>query len=395
MTQNYDIVIIGGGIIGNSIASHLARENLKILLINSNSLGTPASIAAAGLLTPFQLSEFENPLIKDFAFKSFEYFLSFYESLKSDLNLQNYDLGFKQCGCLYLIFSYMEIPQKENELKELKTFSPKITFLNKQEIPKHEPFLTKEILGAFLSQQEGYINNPKFLKAISSYCLEKGVEFINSEVVNINISRNKIENVVLANDEKFSANKYVLCNGAWANKLLKEIFAINENILKCIKGEIVQITPFNGLPIQKVVFCKEGYILPRPATNEFETSTILVGSTNQEVSIDSSNTFENTVYGMSSLTSLFMKFLPNCKDFSITNHWTGLRPKTKDSLPILGKIREVENLYCALGHYRNGILMGPLTGKIITDIILGNSIEFNIDPFKVERLLSLATSSPR
>ena len=77
MNQNYDVIIIGGGIIGNCTAAHLANENLKVAVVNSTNLGMPASVAAAGLLTPFQFNELGNPLLKDFCVKSFEYFKQF------------------------------------------------------------------------------------------------------------------------------------------------------------------------------------------------------------------------------------------------------------------------------------------------------------------------------
>lgn len=388
MAQNYDVVIIGGGIVGSSIAACLASENLKIAVINSNNLGMPASLAAAGMLTPFQITELGNPLLKDFCFKSFEYFSTFYETINSNTKI---DLGFNQPGSLYLIFSVLETSQKEAELKELKKFDSKISFLNKQEVPKLEPLLTKEILGAYHYPSEGYINSPKFLKAISLYCMERKISFLNSEVKEINFVKDKIANLILSTSEIVLAKKYVLCNGAWSNKFLKNILNTNEDIIKAVKGEILQVGVPNELPIQKIILCKEGYILPRPKTNELEHSTLLIGSTYEEVNMEE-DIFQNTVSSISFLTNLLQKLLPNCKNYPILNMWSGLRPQTKDKLPVLGKVPEVENLYCALGHYRNGILMGPLTGKILKDLILENTSECNIEPFKIERLLKNLSS---
>ena len=388
MAQNYDLIIIGGGIIGNSIAAHLAKanENLKILIINSTHLGTPASIAAAGLLTPFQLNEFENPALKDFCFNSFKYFLNFYKEINS--TYPNIDLGFKQTGSLYLIFSSSEIAQKENELKELQNIPSKVSFLNKPEITKHEPMLTKEAIGAYFYPEEGLINNPRFLKTLSLYCLERRIEFLNEAVVEINRKKNKIENITLSNKEIYTANKYILCNGAWINKFLTKIFNLNENVVKAVKGEILQVTSCHPVP-QKIIFCKDGYILPRQATSELERSSLLIGSTSEEINNieQDKNLFQNTVSGVSFLTNLFQKLIPNYKDFYINNMWSGLRPKTKDNLPIIGKVPDIENLFLAGGHYRNGILMGSLTGMIISDLITKNKCEYNIDPFKINRFL--------
>lgn len=398
MSQNYDVIILGGGIIGNSIAAHLAMEmerqngkaskKLKIVVINSLNLGMPASNAAAGLLTPFQLSEIENSKIKEFCFKSFEYFFDFYKTIKSSIRVQDISLGFKQSGSLYLIFSNQEIPKKENEIKELKSIQGKVSFLNKQEVLKYEPLVTKEIIGAYHFPEEAYINNPKFIKAISLYCEERKIIHLNSELQELNINKDRVESITLTNGEKLEANTYVLCNGAWANKFLKKLFNTNENIIKAIKGEILQVEATPELPLQKIIFCKDGYLLPRPATNSFEKESILIGSTFDEVDIENGkNVFHNTVLGVSQLTSMFQNVLPSCKEYSIINQWSGLRPKSADNLPILGKASSIENIYLACGHYRSGILMGPLTGKILSDLILENHTEHNIDIYNPERFL--------
>lgn len=400
MNQNYDVAIIGGGIIGSSIALHLAKEeNLKIVLINSNNLGNPASVAAAGLLTPFHLNKLENPLLKDFSLRSFEYFPRFLENLECESTESNIDLGFRLCGSLYLIFSNFEIAQKENEVKSLKTFdngkSTKATYINKQDVLKLEPKLAKDILGAYHHPQEGYINNIKLLKSITQYCLNKKVSYINNEVKEINISKNNVQNISLCNGEIIQADKYILCNGTQANLFLNKIFNTNEVLLKAIKGEILQIGIEAELPIQKIIICNEGYMLPRPATNHLEKNSIIVGSTSEEINEESNlNIFENSVQGISYLTNLFQKLLPECKNYKIRNMWSGLRPKFQDSLPAISKMREIENLYCALGHYRNGILTGPYTGKIIKDILLGDKPDFNIDPFNINRFTVTKHSQP-
>ena len=398
MTQTYDVVIIGGGIIGNSIAAHLANEKLKIAVVNTNTLGTPASIASAGLLTPFQMHEYENTALKDFYFKSFEYFTTFYENLKSSLSLQDIDLGYKQPGSLYLIYSISETSQKEKEIKELKDISPKITFLNKQEIPKLEPLINSAknslLVGAYHYPTEAFINNPKLHKAISAYCIEKKIVYLNSEAFEINCRNSNVEYLSLSNGEKISGNKYVLCNGAWSNKFLKLLLNTNENLIKAIKGEILQVEAVHELPLQKIIFSKGGYILPRLATNEFERNSILIGSTSDEVDIEENrNIFGNTTSGIANLTTMFQNIISNYKEYKVTNMWSGLRPKTKDSQPILGYLLDSPNLICALGHYRNGILMGPYTGKLISQVILNNKPEFNIDPFKIDRLLKSQTSN--
>jgi len=390
MTCDYDVVIIGGGIIGSSLAAHLAsekNEKFKIAVINSTGLGMPASEAAAGLLTPFQLNELENPVRKDFCFKSFEYFPEFFETITSGSSAKHIDLGYRQAGSLYLIFSNSEFAQKENEARNLKTIEPRLSFLSKVEIPKYEPLITRDVIGAYHYPSEAYINNPKFLKAIYLYCIENKVEFLNTTVKKLNISSNIVENIVLDNGQVISAGKFVFCNGVWANNFLKEIFNTDKNIIKAIRGEIICVKALHAMPLRKIIFCSNGYMLPRPATNAFETDSVLIGSTSDEVDLDKIQPpLSNTVSGISSLINLFKTLVPDYKDYLVSGCWAGLRPQTKDNLPVIGKIPEIENLYCSLGHYRNGILTGPFSGKILKDLILENSTEYNIEPFQINRL---------
>ena len=128
--------------------------------------------------------------------------------------------------------------------------------------------------------------------------------------------------------------------------------------------------------------------MPRPATNQYETSSILVGSTYEEINTEKClNPFYNSVHGVNSLLNLFQRILPAYSEFSISKMWSGLRPKTKDSLPVIGQTEQFENLILALGHYRNGILMGPYTGKLITELIMSGQSEYDLGLFKLERLL--------
>ncbi len=394
MTQNYDVIIIGGGIVGSSLAAHLASEKnkkLRICVINSTNSGMPASEAAAGLLTPFQLNELENPALKEFCFKSFEYFPKFLETINSGTSIKNIDLGYRQAGSLYLIFSNLEFAQKETEIKDLRTIEPKASFLNKADIIKHEPLITKDLIGAYHYPSESYINNPKFLKAVYLYCTENSVEYLNTTVKKLDLRNDLIENVVLDNGQTVSAKKVVLCNGVWANSLLKDVCNIEQPLIKAIKGEIIRVEVCDDNPLlQKIIFCSEGYLVPRPATNQFENDSILIGSTSEEIDLEKiKSPFLNTVSGISSLTNLFKTLVPSSKEYSINNYWAGLRPQTKDKLPIIGKIPGVKNLYCSLGHYRNGILMGPQSGKLLKELILDNYEDPMLKHFQFERLFKI------
>lgn len=385
--QIYDIAIIGGGIIGNSIAAHLAEENLKIVVIDPNNLGLAASKAAAGMFQ-LQLSELENKELINFCHESFLYFPRFYEKIRSTEFLENIDLGFRQTGSIYLSFKESEIREKENEYNELK-IKPELSFLKREEILKIEPKISENILGGFHYPKEGYINNPKFLKGLISYCQWKSITYVESTINEIVINNSKIESAILQNGQTINAKKYVLCNGAWANSFLKRIYNIEKNLIVGVKGEIIQLDTKINMPINKVLLSHEGYIVPRPATNPLEADSIIIGGTTETIDLEQDKTpFKNTKKGVEILKNILLKLLPSQSNLPIIKTWAGIRPNTTDSLPIIGKSQDIENLIFAVGHYRNGILMGPYTGNIIKDLIINNKTLFNIERFGIERFVS-------
>lgn len=385
--ETYDIAIIGGGIIGNSIAAHLAEENLKIVIIDPNNLGLAASKAAAGMFQ-LQLSELGNKELIDFCHESFLYFPRFYEKIKSTQLLENIDMGFRQTGSIYLAFKEAEIKEKENEYNELRV-KPELSFLKKEELLNIEPKVSKDIIGGFHYPKEGYINNPRFLKGIISYCQWKNITYLESKVDEIIIDKSNIKSLILQNGQTINAKKYILCNGAWANKLLKKIYNIERNLIVGVKGEILQLNTKNTIPIKKVLLSHDGYIVPRPATNSLENDSIIIGGTTEIVDLEKEGfAFKNTEKGLEILKSILFKLLPSCINLPVINTWAGIRPNTTDSLPILGKSEDIDNLIFAVGHYRNGILMGPYTGMLIKDLIVNNKTLFNIENFKIERFIN-------
>ncbi len=233
MNKTFDVVVIGGGIIGSSAAYHLAEDNLNVALINTSKLGS-ASKAAAGLLTPFQHNDSSHLI--NFLSDSLNYFTDFYSKIKDHVNV---NLGFKQSGSLYLVQSNYELREKEAEIRKLKNIDHKITFLNKRETANLESSVTREIIGSYYYPKEGIINNPKFLKAIQTCSQDKKVTIVNKEVMEIFYSKNLIEYVLLSSGDKIFAKNFVLCNGVWANRLLNEVLDLQKDIVSAVKGEVL------------------------------------------------------------------------------------------------------------------------------------------------------------
>lgn len=382
-----DVVIIGGGIIGCSSALHLAKAGLKVILVDYVKYGIQASQAAAGLLTPYQHSENENPKITDFLIKSKDYMAEFITQIQNETKI---NLGYKEAGSLYIVLSKSEIVDKEYEMAKLNKTGANIGFLNKRETLNLCPNLNNELVGSYFYPKEGKINNLKLVKVLKSLLLKYNVEIINSEVVEICQGNQLIDSCSLSSGEKLFANNFVLSNGYQAAKFLNTCFVDYKDLIFAMKGEVLElkIDDVNDFPDQNI-FTHEGYILSRIHTHGLEKTKILVGSTQEKfVCEDVPLNLNNTPDGVLKLCNLFKSVFPSVSA-QVTNMWAGFRPCTNDSLPIISKISECDNLFLGLGHYRNGILMGPITGKIISDLILKGSTEQQIEMFNVNRFLKV------
>jgi len=365
-TKN-SILIIGGGLVGLSIAYEFSRNNFKVLVLSKNR-NESAGFVAAGMLAT-HAEGLEDELLK-FGQASQSLIPKWIKSIEQDSGIK---CGLKKCGII--------VPFKNNEdLEEFPTCKYG-KYLNQKDLQKEINGINSIWKHGLLFEQDGQIDNRRrLMRALERACSLHGVEFQEgSEVEALTCEKNKITGatVLCATGEikKINCEKAIICSGAWSKKIFNKIPVFP------VKGQMLSIQgPTNFL--KRIIFGPKTYLVPR------DDGLIIVGAT---VEKDSKFNQGNTPNGIKQLQEGIRSLLPEAMNWPQMEHWWGFRPCTPDLKPIIGKSK-IENLFIATGHYRNGVLFAAITSDLLLKIVQNknlNEIEksflekFSLDRFAI------------
>jgi glycine oxidase len=232
-----------------------------------------------------------------------------------------------------------------------------------------EPALSEHLKGAMYIPGDGNVSAILFSKALATAAIKLGAHVLEyTEVYDFIKEKNKILGVKTIGGS-FYATDTIVAGGAWSEQLVKQVGA--ELYTYPVKGECFSVRT-RVTPIKRTIFSRNCYIVPKPG------GRLLIGATEKV------HTFDETVSirGISKLMNLAIQFIPELKNATWEKAWAGIRPQTSDGLPYLGRHPVFQGLSIATGHYRNGILLAPITGWLMAELIEGK----NIDPiFEVRR----------
>lgn len=367
--QISEVLIIGGGVIGLSIARALHKKGFrKITILEKGKIGREASFAAAGMLAVQSETDEPDAFFK-FCRESNNLYPKFADELFEETGV---DIELDREGTLYLAFN----EQDENEIRERFEWQKKarlnVEKLSAIETHKLEPFVSPEILGSLFFPNDWQVENRKLIHALEKFAEFSGIEIReNCEVKNLLIENGKIVGAEIS-DEKFFAEKTVLATGAWTSLIKAESFAMPE--IKPIRGQIIEFQTAKRL-FQKVIYSPRGYLVPR------QDGRILTGATVEDSGFDKTISEFATEF----LRENALEIAPNLANLKIHDQWVGLRPFVSDGLPVLGEISEIENLFVATAHYRNGILLAPITAKILAEKIAEDKNSEFFEKFSPQR----------
>lgn len=346
------VLIIGGGIIGLSIARQLHKNGVRhITILERKIIGQESSFAAAGMLAV------QAETNKKDEFLSFcQDGLNLYEDFSSELlDETGIDIELDREGTLYLAFNESDVAEINKRYEWQKNASLAVEKFSANEIRKIEPFVSPSVLSGLFFPKDWQVENRQILLALQTYCELNNIEIIeNTEVTNLISDNEKIVGVETS-DTKFFADSVVLATGAWTSLIKADGFELPK--VKPIRGQMISFRTAKRL-ISKVIYSPRGYIVPRT------DGRILVGATVEDVGFVN----EMTQSGIESLHENGAEIIPSLINLGILEKWSGLRPFAENSMPIIGKF--AENLFIATAHYRNGILLAPLTAKIVAEKVL-------------------------
>jgi glycine oxidase len=340
-----DIIIVGAGIIGISLALELRTRGAAVTVLDRAKPGQEASSAAAGMLAA---SDPETPAaLRAFAMESARLYPEFLGKLEK---LSGIDADYRRQGTIIL-----------QDLNEHYEFPSEWRNLSATEVAAMEPALKSDGHAAYWLAEDS-VDPVLLMKAAVRAAEISGVKILSSsEVNNIRSTGTQVE--VAGPDVRLSAKIVIDCRGAWSGAPV---------VPK--KGQMLYLHPQRPGILQHVVRAPGAYIVPR------SSGRILVGTTVEDAGFDKSvqpKTIER-------LHNAAAKYVPELSSASVSESWAGLRPGTPDDLPIMGST-ETPGLFIASGHFRNGILLAPLTATVMADLVEGKPPVHNIAVFSPTR----------
>jgi thiazole synthase len=341
-----DIVIIGGGSIGLAIAVELKLRGAEVTVL-CRDLQAAASSAAAGMLAP-DAEQITDPTMKSLCWRS----RSLYPEWTSKLeDLTGLNAGYWPCGILAPVYKAPTSPTSPTS--STSPTSPAY-WLDKTSIHQYQPGLGAEVVGGWWYPEDAQVNNQALVRVLWAAAETLGVELKDGITVEGLLQQQGQVLGVQTNIGIIRAEHYVLATGAWANELLP--IPVSPRKGQMLRVRVPDFAP--ELPLKRVLFGENIYIVPR------KDRSIIIGATSEDVGF----TPHNTPAGIQSLLQGAIRLYPQLQDYPIQEFWWGFRPATPDELPILGT-SHCSNLTLATGHYRNGILLTPVTATLIADLI--------------------------
>jgi glycine oxidase len=373
--KTYDAIIAGGGIIGGATAFELAQHKLSVLVIDRQSPGQEASWAAAGMLSPAPDSADAIPLfpLASASLKIYPEFVSAIEAI-SGMNA-----GFRPFGAIEAFFDAGAENKLRAMIEQHKKLGLDTEILHIEDAAVLEPHVSREVKAAALLRKEAAIDNRAFTRAVLRAAELGGVEFrADSSVEKLQLDESGKCVGVIVSGEKIAA-KHVVIAAGFASSTIEGIAQYAPTIP--MRGQMVALQS-EKVDLHRVMRSERGYIVPRG------NGRCVTGSTIENVGVEKRVTPE----GISKILSAAVEMIPALAEAAIVETWCGLRPDTPDHLPSLGPT-DIEGLLIATGHFRNGILLAPITAKLIAGWITNQNNSVDCNAFSPMRFAKAAASA--
>jgi glycine oxidase len=374
--QFSNVLIGGGGIIGLSLARELYKKGFRrIMILERGSVGRESSYAAAGMLAPNAETDSADAFAS-FCAESLRLYPNYAAELFDETGI---DIELDRNGTLYLAFTEKDSAEIRHRYEWQKRAGLTIEHLSAQETLQTEPFVSPDVRESLFFPDDWQVENRKLLRALKKYAEINQIKIIeNVEITHLLIENDKITGAATA-DKKFFAEKIVLTTGAWTSLIKTGNFALPQ--VRPIRGQMLGFQTAKRL-FGKVIYTPRGYIVPRA------DGRILVGATIEDIGFDKTVTDAGTEI----LLDAALEISPSLANLEIAEKWAGLRPFAADGLPVLGEFAGYNNLFIATAHYRNGILLAPLTARILTEKIAENRDSGYFEFFNPRRFAAAKTS---
>jgi len=366
--NTFDAVIAGGGLIGASIALELADAGLNVALFDAREPGREASWASGGMISPVP----ENPGMIPFVPVSLASVALYPEFIRRVESLTGMDVGYRKSGALDVILTGNAEEELSTVIALQHGVGLKATALSAEQARQMEPALTEELQAAIFREDEASLDTRAFTDATLKAAEQKGVKISarNGAKALWKVG-NRCRGLILE-DGQAEAKWTVIAAGCFSARIEG---AAEYAPVSPAKGQMIALRS-DSVEIQRILWLEHKYLVPR------SDGRIIAGSTVERTGFD----HDVTAGGVQLILREVMKMVPGLETARIEETWAGLRPDSPDHLPIIGPT-DVEGLLIATGHFRSGVLLAPVTARMIREWVVGQSVSVDWDRVSPMRFL--------
>ncbi len=350
MSQNAstDVLIIGGGVIGLMTARELALAGADVALVEMGGTGRQASWAGGGILSPLYPWRFAGAVNALAAWSQRAY----PELCQALFERSGIDPEYAASGLLIL-----DPEERAEALAWATAEDATVEEMDIERIEREEPGLATKTRSALWFPDVGQVRNPRLTKALHASIAPDVHIREHEEVLQLSVENGRTTGVRTTAGE-IQAERVVVCTGAWTADLLGKLGRKPD--IQPVRGQMIL---FHAKPgqIRHMSLLRERYVIPR------RDGRVLIGSTLEDVGFEKRTTAE----AKEELYRTAIEMFPLLKRTPIEDHWAGLRPGSPSGIPYIGPFPEVDGLYVNAGHYRNGLVTGPASARLLADLLLG------------------------
>lgn len=368
-----NIVVVGAGVIGASISKALAKRGASVTVLDMRGPGRGASWASAGLLAPYTEAQEKTPLL-DMGIRSLALFDKFIENTQAASG-QSTRIEYARTGTFEVAFTDDDAAHLTSVKSWLDRTGAASEWLEGAAARMFEPSIAPEVRGGLFIPQHGFVGVNSLVTALVNAARFAGAT-IESPIEAVDVTHNRQGVVVRAGDRRYEADRVVIAAGSWSRRV--RVAGLAPIPVRPVRGQMLHLRWTAERKPARPVWGPGCYTVP------WSDGTVLVGATVEEVGFDEST----TVAGLQSLTAAVSRMLADASTAAVIDARAGLRPATADGLPIIGISQTAPNVMFATGHFRNGILLAPLTASMVETALLDGRMDAMMTVTSPERLVS-------
>jgi glycine oxidase len=343
----WDVIVIGAGIIGCAVAREVARCGAKTVVLEARTVGAGATQASAGVLAPFIEAPSDGPL-HALTVESLSLYDEFVASVSRDADVA---VEYRRCGTLEVAHDLHTTDHLRALADWVASKGVDVRWLDPAAVRQLEPSLGATY-GGLLVPSHGYVDATSLTKALVEAARRQGAE-VRTGIRVDSISASDTDAEVRAGGESYRARTVVIAAGSWSSTLAPE------TDVSPVRGQLLRVR-WDRPQTDRIIWSERCYLVP------WTDGTLLIGATVEQVGFDE----RVTGGGLQSLLNAATDVLPAIATATFVDARVGLRPATASGLPLISRSTRHHALVYATGHFRNGILLAPLTAKTVADLVM-------------------------